>query len=177
MSTKEYEFTLKFSLPDPDVDPEAYVSQLGEAGCDDAIIGVGQKGKIALQFDREADNAYQAVLSAIGDVRNVIPNARLIEATPDLVGLSDIADLMGFSRQNMRKLMLTHCSTFPDPVHTGASAIWHLSNVLQWFESKQNKHIADNIKEIAETNMQVNLVKEAARLDTRFQAQLAIYTC
>ncbi|MDD5395352.1 MAG: DNA-binding protein [Thiothrix sp.] len=175
MSNKEYEFTLKFSLPDADVDPETYVSQLGGAGCDDAIIGIGQKGKIALQFNREADNAYNAVLSAIRDVKSVIPTARLIEAIPDLVGLSDIADLMGFSRQNMRKLMLSHSMTFPDPVHTGASAIWHLSNVLQWFESKQNKRIADSIKEIAETNLQVNLVKETERLDVTFQARFSSF--
>ncbi len=173
MIHKEYEFTLKFSLPDSDVDPETYVSQLGEAGCDDAIIGIGQKGKIALQFDREADSAHNAVLSAILDVKNIIPEAKLIEATPDLVGLSDIAELMGFSRQNMRKLMLTHSTTFPDPIHTGASAIWHLSNVLQWFERKQNKRIADNIKEVAETNLQVNLAKEAARLDSTFQAKFS----
>lgn len=175
MSHKEYEFTLKFSFPDTGVDPETYVSQLGEAGCDDAIIGIGQKGKIALQFDREAEDAHTAVLSAIRDVKSVIPEAKLIEATPDLVGLSDIADLMGFSRQNMRKLMLTHSTTFPDPVHTGSSAIWHLSNVLQWFESKQNKRIADSIKEIAETNLQVNLAKETERLDTTFQAKFSTY--
>jgi predicted DNA-binding transcriptional regulator AlpA len=175
MVNKEYDFTLKFSLPNTDVDPEVYVSQLGQAGCDDAIIGTGQKGKIALQFNREAGNACDAILSAIEEVKRVIPSARLVEATPDLVGLSDIADIMGFSRQNMRKLMLTHSGTFPDPIHTGSSAIWHLSNILQWFENKQSKCIEASIKEIAEVNMQVNLIKESAKINTNLQTKFSAF--
>lgn len=173
MKTNEYDFTLKFSLPASDTDAEIYVEALGEAGCDDAIIGIGQKGKIALQFNREAENAYDAILSAIREVKSVIPGAKLIEATPDLVGLTEIADIMGVSRQNVRKLMLTHIQTFPDPVHTGSSSIWHLANVLQWFESKQQKQIADSTREIAEASMQVNLAKEAEKLDSRIREQVA----
>lgn len=173
MKTKEYDFTLKFSLPNIEADAEAYVEALAEAGCDDAIIGIGQKGKIALQFYREAENAYEAILSAIREIKSVIPSAKLIEATPDLVGLSEIADIMGVSRQNVRKLMLAHIQTFPDPVHTGSSSIWHLANVLQWFESRQQKQISNNIKEIAEANMQVNLAKESKKLDTHFRETFA----
>jgi hypothetical protein len=36
------------------------------------------------------------------------PGAELVEASPDFVGLTDVADLVGCSRQNIRKLMLTH---------------------------------------------------------------------
>lgn len=169
MKSKEYDFTLKFSLADPDMEPEIYVEQLGEGGCDDALIGIGQKGKIALQFNREADNAYEAILSAIQDVKRIIPNVKLIEATPDLVGVADMAELMGFSRQNMRKLILTHSKTFPDPIHAGSSSLWHLLNVLQWFEQEQGKFIEESIKEIAEASMQVNLAKEVIRLDSTFQ--------
>ena len=47
---KLFEFTLKFALPESTQDPSPYVDALGESGCDDAIIGVGQKGRIALQI-------------------------------------------------------------------------------------------------------------------------------
>ena len=50
----EYEFTLKFRLPTPDADPESYLPALAEAGCDDALVGIGQPGRIALDFTREA---------------------------------------------------------------------------------------------------------------------------
>ncbi len=78
---KEFEFTLKFYFSDSSKDAEEYVEKLAEAGCDDAIIGIGQKGRIALQFSREAENAFEAVMSAIKDVKSVISDAKLIEAT------------------------------------------------------------------------------------------------
>lgn len=81
---KEYDFTLKFDLPDPNEDPDHYVDALYEAGCDDASVGIGQPGRIGLNFIREADSASDAILSAIASVKKAIPGARLIEATPDL---------------------------------------------------------------------------------------------
>ena len=35
------------------------------------------------------------------------PGATLTEADPDLVGLTDVADILGCTRQNMRRLMVT----------------------------------------------------------------------
>lgn len=78
---KEFEFTLKYSLPDTKFLPDIYIAQLGEAGCDDALIGIGQAGRIALQFNREAQTALDAILSAINDVKHEIPDAYLIEVS------------------------------------------------------------------------------------------------
>lgn len=168
----EFDFTLKFTLNDASIDPEEYVELLGEAGCDDAIIGIGQKGRIALQFTRASDNAFNAVTSAIKDVKKAIPNAKLIEATPDLVGLSDIAEIMGFTRQNMQKLMSTHIHSFPVPIHAGSSSIWHLSTIFRWLELQQNKEVEPSMKEVAITNMQINLAKENANVDHNRQTEL-----
>ena len=92
----EYEFTLKFTLQNAQADPQEYVELLGRNGCDDALIGTGQCGRIGFSFIRESTSAYEAVSSAIEDIRKVLPNARLIEAAPDLVGLTETADLLGF---------------------------------------------------------------------------------
>ena len=135
---KEYEFILKFSLPDNEADPEIFIGKLGEAGCDDALIGIGRSGRIGLDFTRQSVSALEAVLIAIKDVKRAIPDARLIEATPDLVGLTDVADILGFTRQNMRKLMLKNPG-FPPPVHDGKPSIWHLAKILKWME-KENKY-------------------------------------
>lgn len=37
----EYDFLLKFDLPDPGTGPEGFVDALYEAGCDDATVGIG----------------------------------------------------------------------------------------------------------------------------------------
>jgi hypothetical protein len=40
---KEYDFTLKFNLQNSQADPDSYVDNLYEGGCDDALIGVKKK--------------------------------------------------------------------------------------------------------------------------------------
>ncbi|VAW52856.1 hypothetical protein MNBD_GAMMA06-1138 [hydrothermal vent metagenome] len=40
---KEFDFTLKFDLSDSSIEPDAFVKRLEAKGCDDALIGVGQK--------------------------------------------------------------------------------------------------------------------------------------
>lgn len=79
---RDYDFTLKFSVP-PNLAQDQIESALFQAGCDDAIIGLGQKGRLALNFTREASSAEQAMLSAIQDVQLAVPAARLVEAGRD----------------------------------------------------------------------------------------------
>src|SRR3712207_569678 len=101
----EYEFTLKYKLDPKDADHDELVERLGAAGCTDALVGLGMAGHLGLEFVREAASAEDAILSALADVKGAIPGAKLIEVGPDFVGLSDVADLVGVTRQNMRKLM------------------------------------------------------------------------
>jgi hypothetical protein len=76
----EYTFTLQYQVPESE-SPDALLEQLGAGGCDDALVGSGRPGRIALEFTREADNASDAVSSAVADVRRAIPTATLIEAS------------------------------------------------------------------------------------------------
>jgi len=168
----EYTFTLKYRLSDSDCDHETLIGRLGAAGCDDALIGVGQPGRIALAFTREADSAQTALMSALKDVKSAVPSAALVEASPDFVGLTDVADAIGVTRQNMRKLMLTNADTFPSPVHEGSTAIWHLAEVMDWLKAKGTYQLEQAVHEIAETTMQVNLTKEAQRLTPRAEREL-----
>lgn len=76
----EFTFTLKYQLTSDESDLDALVERLAEEGCDDALVGVGQPGRLALEFIREAPSADDAIEGAIDDVRRAVPNARLIEA-------------------------------------------------------------------------------------------------
>lgn len=160
----EYEFILKFRLPDADVDPESFIGALADAGCEDATAGIGQPGRIALDFTREAPSALEAVVSAVRAVQRAIPGAELVEASPDLVGLTDVADLVGCSRQNMRKLMVAHLATFPAAVHEGTQSLWHLRPVLGWFRDTQKRAIDAALLEVSEVTMRLNVANAARRL-------------
>ncbi len=167
-----YDFTLRFALGQSDADPEACLESLATEGCDDALIGLGNNGRIALNFTREAPSAYDAIVSALSEVRRAIPDAKLVEANPDLVGLTDIAELLGFTRQNMRMLMVRSGAEFPPPVHEGKPAVWHLSKVLLWLKEKQSHQFDESLLEISRISMQCNLLREMTELDPEISKRL-----
>lgn len=154
----DYEFTLKFAINDTDA--ESVVNRLYESGCDDAIIGTGQHARVALNFIRSAQSAEDAISSAIRNVKDALPDAVLIEATPDFVGVTDIAEILGCTRQNVRKIVVTHRAAFPRPVHDGDTVIWHLASVLPWFMRQGKFKVEDRVLEVASINMQINVAKE-----------------
>jgi len=118
-------------------------------------------------------NSVKAVLSALADVHRAVPSAKLIEVAPDLVGLTDVAEIVGVSRQNMRKLMLAHPSSFPTPVHEGSASIWHLSDVLTWLQARGSYSLTKNVLDVAQVALRVNAAKEGRRLPGLASKELA----
>ncbi|WP_367143774.1 helix-turn-helix transcriptional regulator [Pantoea stewartii] len=159
----EYCFTLRFELPETPAPIDTLLEKLAEAGCDDALVGAGTAGKLALEFTRQAMSASDAIDSAIRDVQVAIPGAVMIEAAPDFVGLTDVADLIGVSRQNMRKLMLTHSKKFPLPVHDGKTAIWHLADVLEWLGQRNHYQLPAVTCELAQVTRRLNVLGSVQR--------------
>jgi hypothetical protein len=163
----EYEFRLTYQLSPHDNDQNEIVERLGAAGCTDALIGTGNAGCISLEFIREAASAKDAMESARRDVEGVIPSARLIEAAPDLVGVTDVAEIMGVSRQNIRKLLERHAASAPAPVHAGSPALWHLSDMLSWLRAQLDYQYPQTKLEVAYVAERINLQTELARQETR----------
>jgi hypothetical protein len=171
---REYEFTLKFKLPDSNTDSEIYIDRLYESGCNDALIGIGKKGYLALDFIRESSSAYEAIFSAIQDVRKVIPLADIVEALPDFVGVTDVANLLGCTRQNVQKLISKDNSQCPPAVYGGAQSIWHLAELLTWLVEYKNCSINESLIETARTTMNLNLAKKSQMLDPDMQENFKI---
>ena len=90
---------------------------------------------------------------------------------PDLVGLTDIAELLGFSRQYIRKVMVSR-EAFPQPVHDGKTAIWHLEPVLRWMRETGVSKVPLPLVELSAVTRQCNLQRELADLDRNMQKQL-----
>ncbi len=147
----EYQFTLTFSLPGEDDDPAEYLDALYESGCEDAIVGTGASGSVALEFVREGKTANSVINSAIKDVKVAIPKANLIEAKPDLVGLTDVAEMLDCSRQNIRKYMQTY-HAFPPAAYSGKSSLWHLWEVAKF----EKLGIPKTVAEIGRTTFKLN---------------------
>ncbi len=170
----DYEFTLTFKLAPEDSNVDELVGRLGAAGCTDAMVGVGQAGQLALEFVRKAKSAEQAILSALTDVKKAIPTAKLVEVGPDLVGLTDVADLVGVTRQNMRKLMLAHAAAFPAPIHSGSTSLWHLAPVLEFLGEREQYKLAPALIDVALAAMRLNITKEAVLIGHKVDKRLAL---
>lgn len=158
---KEFNFELIFKLVD-NQDSNEYLDVLFENGCDDATISTGQLGMLNLSFTREAISAVEAIESAINDLKKAIPSAKLVEATPDIVNISEISSILGHSRQYTRKLFNSDISSLPSPIHIGNPSIWHLSEILDWLKSvgKQENKINENLFELSHITKQINIKRQ-----------------
>jgi len=164
-----YEFTLSFELPNPSTDPSTLLDALYEAGCDDATPGVGRPGMLALEFTREAPSADAAVKSAIKHVHRAVPRAKLVAIAPDLVSVSEIAELTGVTRQNIHKYVAGEIHTltvpFPPAVYTGTPSLWRLSDVAPWLTKHTKLRIDKSLLELAFVTSRLNLDAQRARVN------------
>ena len=154
----EYNFELRYKVPDSSTDAsDRYVEALAENGCTDALVGQGRPGYLSLTFDRESPNATAAILSAMHDVREAIPDAELVEAAPDLVGLSEMADILGRSRQYMRKLLIDGFKLAPPaPAVANKIPLWHFAECLHWMSNVKETKIQPGMVEAADVIQFVN---------------------
>jgi hypothetical protein len=72
-----FTFPLGYQLTFDESDRDTLVQRLAGEGCDDALIGVGLPGRLALEFVREARSTHEAIEGALENVRRA--NAGLIE--------------------------------------------------------------------------------------------------
>ena len=172
----EYEFQLYYQLPESEPDPEVWLDALFEAGCDDALVGVGVAGHMALDFTRPAQNPLAALHSAIDDVQRAIPTGRLVSVGPDLLNLSELSTLLSerlskVSRQAMRKYATGEArkirTRFPPARVSGAIPLWHVDDVLKWMKHNgkfkpEATEQADALIEISAAIRTVNAVDEYA---------------
>ncbi|MCC0179812.1 DNA-binding protein [Waterburya agarophytonicola K14] len=162
----EYDFVLHFKLADPRTDPSIYEDRLFEAGCDDALLGIGKLGYLGLDFIRTAENSVEAITSATHDVRSVIPDCELYYISPDVVSIPEIATVMQCSRQNVLKLKNAHTDTFPFSINSDAKSLnWHLAEVLKWYQ-KRGHNVDLTLLEVAEFAMQFNLEKQNQNINS-----------
>lgn len=106
------------------------------AHCNDALICFYGTA-VYLDFDRESDSLEHAILSAIQDIESAPGlNVRVESVDAALVGLSDIAELTGVSRQAIALLKdgARGSGQFPGPVQRvkGNSPLWRWQKVVEW---------------------------------------------
>ncbi len=163
-----YKFMLNFTLPARDENPARCLDALHEAGCGEAALEPGQYGTVGLGVTCAADSAEDAVRSAVENVRAAIPGATLVQAGPDLVGLTEMAAIFGFSRQNMRKYAVGQSGgpkAFPLPVVVGDPSLWHLAEIIAWIKQNTRVQPPERVLEVSKAAAKLNFEVECERLN------------
>ena len=95
---------------------------------------------------------------------------------PDTIGptmVTEVAQIVGCSRQNIRQLMLTCGASAPPPVHEGQPSIWHLADVLTWLRDIKHYEIDDDLMAMTKATMQLNLAVAQRGVDHSVQNEIA----
>lgn len=151
-------FNFTLTLSGVTSDSPGLEDALFSAGCDDALVCFYGTA-VFLEFDREEENLGKAVLSAIRNIESAGIGARVESVDSTLVGLSDIAELTGLTRQAIALLKdgARGSRQFPGPVQRvkGNSPLWHWRTVVDWLAAEgrissespliANAHVLDSI--------------------------------
>jgi hypothetical protein len=74
-----HRFTLLYALPSELPAEEELMGGLLAAGCNDALVGLGRPGHVALEFERAAVDRDTAIQTAQLAVATAWPRGRLVE--------------------------------------------------------------------------------------------------
>ncbi|MER5751002.1 hypothetical protein [Streptomyces sp. NPDC002088] len=128
----EYEFL--FVVDGIDVDDDVAVGIIFDEF--DGLL-TRHRGKHLLDVAQEGDSAIDAAHRLVMRLRAELPKMRLLRLDPDLVGVPDIAERTGRTRQNVLQWATgdrrsgTHA--FPEPEGTvGRSLVWRWAEVAAW---------------------------------------------
>lgn len=167
-----YNFTL--TLSGVTADTGNLEDALFAGGCDDALLCFYGKS-VYLEFDREAPSLDCAICTAVEDVESAGVNARVESVDSALVGLSDIAELTGMSRQAIALLKdgARGPGTFPGPVQRlrGQSPLWDWAAVAAWLTAQgrltTHSGLAENARIISNWNvaLRAGAAEDPAEID------------
>lgn len=120
-----------------DLDDDDVVDSLFEALPDAAPAQVNGVTTVTMELD--APDAEQAVLDLVSRVTDAVPRAQPMRVDQDLVGINDIAERVGRSREFVRLLAdgKRGPGAFPDHIGVVGNGIrvWPWAVVLDWFRS------------------------------------------
>ncbi len=138
------DFLIELLFEAVDIDDEAVIDALADAGVL-TVEPIGH-GLVSMSAVIEHDNAVRAAVDFVADVALAVPQAKPIFANRDLVGVTDIAERVGVTREAVRHWSSgkRRAGRFPLPAGSpGGSKVWEWSAVHAWL--RQNLGVWDQL--------------------------------
>ncbi|MCY4600761.1 MAG: hypothetical protein OXF27_12685 [Acidobacteria bacterium] len=151
----------------PDLQDDAYIDMLFEAGCDDGTVG-RTDGIQYIDFDRDAPSFDEAILSAVTDVERVAGAEVVRVADAGLVSMTDIAARIGRTRESVRLLVTGGRGPggFPPPVTDprGRYRLWRWSDVANWLTTQLGEGTLPDDRAATTVNASLELRRQRRKL-------------
>ncbi len=120
---EEFEFELVFALPEGEHDAFALSDAVFEAGFENALVGTGHAGLLAVELEAEGDDAESVILETARALITALPAGTVLrEVRPDLVSLADVAEKLEVKRQALQQRKM------PLPV---AGGLYRIDEVIE----------------------------------------------
>ena len=156
-------------------EPEDWVENaLYEAGCDDALLAF-RAGTAYLEFDRQADDLEQGILTAVRDVEQADERLAVVRVEPgDLATAAEIARRAHLTREYVRLLAEGKRGEgyFPAPQSgiTGKTLVWSWAEVARWLLRHgmiEDASLIDTAETIRDINDALAIRHDSAALKRR----------
>ncbi|HWB72083.1 MAG TPA: hypothetical protein VG452_07685, partial [Egibacteraceae bacterium] len=149
----------------------ANLDALYQVGCDDATFGVSG-GVQHAGFDREADSYADALVSAVHQIEQAVPGARVVQVeAEELVTIADIARRTGRTHESIRLLVSGERGpgTFPPPAARAhqRNQMWWWPDVAEWFAGELGEPVPEPGGQEAQIAAAVNAKLALRRLRER----------
>lgn len=171
--------TFEFTVIATGLDPKAddFEARFFDAGCDDAMVSF-QKGRILVDFAREAESIEAAIVSAVENVKAAGATVEHVEPDP-LVSLADMAKRANLSRSAMSNYFKgDRGEGFPAPRArvTTESPLWDWAEASAWLyrHKRVSKNVAVNAMVVSEANEVIDCCEAdfSSALHDRVQARM-----
>ena len=121
----DFEFDLIFALPEGDLDVFELSDAIFEAGFEDAVVGTGHVGLLAVALEAEGEDAESVIVRAAKLILQHLPKgSALREVRPDLVSLADVAKRLNIKRQALQKREM------PQPTLSGYYRVTEVAELI-----------------------------------------------
>ena len=83
------------------------------------------------------------------------------------MGLTEMAEVFGFSRQNMRKYatgLPASREAFPAPAILGEPSLWHLAEIASWLKLNTTVRPPPDVLEVSKAAARINFEVERERM-------------
>jgi hypothetical protein len=141
-------FSITLSVPQLDVRADDYVRDVAHNLAGVPVRRQLDPTHLTLVVEIGSEDPALLLLRAVDAVRTAIPQAVVLEANPDLLPLTTIAEYVGLPHRSLERLRDEYPESFPREA-IPAGGLWHFAHILRWVRAVGAIHVDTSVLDVA----------------------------